>query len=81
MYMYHVSLSFLKKKFQDDMYGVNFIQKSAAAPTILSLFLAITQVLNMVMDKLRQIYNGRPNEDHLLYLTIAEDRINVSNKD
>ena len=63
------------------MFGVNFIQKSAAALTILSLFLAITQVLNMVMDKLRQIYKGRPNEDHMLFLTIAEDRINVSNKD
>ena len=63
---------------QDDIYGVTFIQKSATAPTIISLFLAITQVLNIVLSKLRDIYNARSNEDHLLYLCIAEDRINVS---
>ena len=65
-------------QFQDDLYGITFIQKSARAPTIISLFLAITQVLKAVLDKLRQLYDGRIKEDHLLYLCIAEDRINVS---
>ena len=67
--------------FFDDLYAVQFTPKTTSAPTILSLFLAFTQALEIVLDKMRNLYKDRlSTEDHLLNLTVTEDTIQVSKK-
>ena len=70
-----------EKKFMyyDELYSIKFTQKTEQSPTILSLFLAFTQALNTVLNKLRILYKDRlASEDHIINICVTEDRIQVS---
>ena len=64
--------------FQDDLYSVQFHPKGNSTPTLLSLFLAFSEALDLVLNEMRKMYRNRlSSEDHLINICVTEDKIQV----
>ena len=65
--------------FQDDLYSVQFKPKGNSTPTLLSLFLAFSEALDLVLNEMRKMYRNRlSSEDHLINICVTEDKIQVN---
>ena len=85
MYPYYCKFSAIESSlnsvllsiFQDDLYEIKFKETGPTIPTIFSLYNAISIALQEILSSLKQNYSEKNGQHHILYLCIADDRINV----